>query len=234
MPELPKLLADWLTAPFGRPVKVTGIEPLAQDLIRVKMSGESLVGVICKPGQEVEFRVADTSFRHYTPSSFDSERGEMEIIFFLHDKGPGSSWARGLETGDSTLVLGPGGRFSLANSGEHVLLGDETVLGLCQHLEKRSGSAFSSAIELNAQRLDWPQAVGLCRAEPLARSSKRGRALCDFAVKHFSNQGANETHYYLVGHAQSIVAIRRALAAAGCKRRQIHTKAYWSDGKRGL
>lgn len=234
MPELPKLLADWFTAPFRRPVSVSHLELLAKDLLRVKVTGQSLVGVACRPGQEVEFRVSDTSFRHYTPSSFDSERGEMEIVFFLHDKGPGSAWARALKIGDSIDVLGPGGKFSLAKAGKHVLLGDETVLGLCEHFERESGASLCGAIELDAHRLDWPQVVGLRRIEAVERLSKRGLALCDWAVKHLGEQGNSETHYYLVGHAQSIVDVRKALVAAGCKKKQIHAKAYWADGKRGL
>lgn len=235
MPELPKLLADWFTLPFRRPVEVVSIETLAVDLIRVKVSGQSLVGVRCIPGQEVEFRVSETSFRHYTPSLFNSERGEMELVFFLHDKGPGSSWARGLKVGDSIDVLGPGGKFGLSDSaGAHVLFGDETVLGLCEHLERASGSKLCGAIELEADRLDWPSALGLKRVESVTRLAKRGQALAQWGEKHFKERGSSETHYYLVGHAQSIVEIRKALVAAGCKKRQIRSKAYWADGKRGL
>lgn len=234
MPELPKLLADWFSAPFRRPVEVRAVHSIAKDLIRVQFSGKSLVGVKCRAGQEVEFRVSDTSFRHYTPSFFDAEQGHMEVVFFLHDQGPGSLWARELKKGDLVHVMGPGGTFKLASSGAHVLVGDETVLGLAEHLQRAFGATLRIGIELDAERLSWPQALGLQKVEAIERQAFRGAALAQFATNHYQAHGSSEVHYYLVGHAQSIIQMRKALLTVGCTKKMIHSKAYWADGKRGL
>ncbi|ABF88962.1 iron utilization domain protein [Myxococcus xanthus DK 1622] len=67
------------------------METLAPRLRRVCVEGESLKGVRGEPGHEVEFRVGPTAFRHDTPSLGDPARGALEVVFFLHGHGPGST-----------------------------------------------------------------------------------------------------------------------------------------------
>lgn len=90
MPGMPAVLANALAPWFAKPTRVTSVEALAPRLRRVCFEGESLKGVRAEPGHEVEFRVGPTGFRHDRPSLADPARGALEVVFFLHDHGPGS------------------------------------------------------------------------------------------------------------------------------------------------
>jgi hypothetical protein len=56
----------------------------------VRFQGEGLLGIRFTPGQEVEFRVDQRCFRHYTAAAFDSLLGEVDVVFYLHGDGPGA------------------------------------------------------------------------------------------------------------------------------------------------
>ncbi|MEM6265765.1 MAG: oxidoreductase, partial [Bacteroidota bacterium] len=99
MPSLPKWLANTtekLLKDQFHPVEVTGAALIAPELKRVTFSG-NLSKTQFQPGQVIEFRINETDFRHYTPSVFDIEKGICEVLFYLHGKGPGSSWAANLK-----------------------------------------------------------------------------------------------------------------------------------------
>ncbi|APR87331.1 Iron-chelator utilization protein [Minicystis rosea] len=241
MPEMPAFLANVLEPRFARRALVTDVVDLAPGLRRVRFAGDALRGVSFLPGQEVEFRVSDRAFRHYTPSRFDAARGEMEIVFFLHGDGPGTTWARKLAPNDHANVLGPGGRFALHDTAEiHVFLGDETTLGLFAVMAQAAKGRVLGAVEIDAQRVGgatdeqrWPALVGL----DLPAVERTCEARGDVLLRWIEEQRALPPEgvcFYLAGHTGSIVRMRDHLLQRGWSRRSIRTKAYWADGKRGL
>jgi NADPH-dependent ferric siderophore reductase len=232
MPELPVFLADFMEPRFARPVVVSHVEDLAKQLRRVRFQGESLRSVRFTPGQEIEFRVSDRAFRHYTPARFDAEAGEVEVVFFLHGHGPGSRWAEALAVGSPAKVLGPGGNFGLTDADKHVLLGDETALGLFHCLEA-AGASVLGAVELDRGNEDWLSRVGASALEPVTRTGARGDALSGW-LRGCGLSPEARTSFYLAGHTASIVRLRKELVDAGWQRGRIRTKPYWADGKRGL
>lgn len=234
MPELPRVLADIFTAPFNRPIQVAKVVDLDEKLRRVHFRGSSLKGLSFRPGQEIEFRVSDTSFRHYTPASLDPEKETLEVIFFLHGLGPGSAWAKSLQQDQTVNLLGPGGKFCLRPGGRHLFLGDESTLGLFQALQHAAKDKITGILETDASQKHWPNLLGLRSLKSVQRGAEHGQALLAWVEQHFASQHHDDSQYYIVGHAQSVVSLRRALKAKGCKRSQIHTKIYWASGKRGL
>ncbi len=188
------------------------------------------------PGNVVEFRVNDTDYRHYTPSSFDSEKGICEILFYLHDRGPGSAWASQLSIGDSLRLMGPGGRISFREaSSRHIVFGDETSvgLGLAIQNECRARKAEVTII-IEADKTchefvgkNGPDWFSLDRQDPhwerliLDTAGKRGGFLTG-------------TSFYLSGRAKSIQRLRNLLKENGVEARQIFTEPYWEEGKKGL
>jgi NADPH-dependent ferric siderophore reductase len=236
MPEMPAFLANVLEPRFARRAKVTEIVALAPRLRKVRLEGEALRGVAFRPGQEVEFRVSERAFRHYTPARFDPERGTLDIVFFLHGEGPGTTWVRQLRQGQQANVLGPGGRFGLLEGATtHVLLGDETTLGLFACLSASAPGRCIGALELadGAQGSPaWPSLVGL-ELPAVERIGGRGDALVRW-IEANDILRSHDVCFYLAGHTGSIVRIREHLLRRGWPKRSIRTKAYWADGKRGL
>ncbi|AGC48504.1 hypothetical protein MYSTI_07232 [Myxococcus stipitatus DSM 14675] len=233
MPEMPAVLANTLMPWFAKPSHVSRVETLAPGLRRVRFEGASLRGVSYEAGQEVEFRVSPTEFRHYTPSLWDVESGVLEVVFYLHGQGPGSAWAEALEPGDAVDILGPGGRLSVdADAPAHLFLGDETCLGLFQAMIRALPSPLRllGAVEVAPGAEDWLARTGV-PLTAVARRASRGEALSAWLEQNVL-PGAT---CYLAGHAGSIVALRKQLLERhGCARRSLRSKAYWADGKRGL
>ncbi|NTX54999.1 siderophore-interacting protein [Myxococcus sp. CA039A] len=235
MPEMPAVLANTLMPWFAKPSHVARVETLAPRLRRVRFEGESLRGVVHEPGQEVEFRVSETAFRHYTPSMMDPVTGAMEVVFFLHGQGPGSAWAEALQPGDTADILGPGGRLGVDEEAPaHVFLGDETCLGLFQAMIRALPSPLRllGAIEVEPGAEDWLERVGVpLTAVTREHGQPRGEALRAWLGRNVL-PGAT---CYLAGHAGSIVTLRKELLERhGVSRRSVRSKAYWADGKRGL
>ena len=112
MPKIPKWLGDTMEAVFSKmvhPATVVTVEYIPPRLKRVVFSGP-LQQLKFVPGNVVEFRINEREFRHYTLSGLDRDRGQCEVLFYLHDRGQGSRWAAPLQPGDTVKIIGPGGR----------------------------------------------------------------------------------------------------------------------------
>lgn len=72
---------------------------------------------------------AKPAMRDYTPVRFDPAKRELELIFFLHDRGPGTDWARTAGPGSELVVGGPrGSRIVPYNFDWYLMVGDETAI----------------------------------------------------------------------------------------------------------
>lgn len=238
MPRLPKLLADIGEKRLGIPCRVTDTVYLHATLKRVRFQGDLKSFV---PGQVAEFRVSANDFRHYTPTYFNGEKGICDILFYLHNKGPGSRWASALEAGQEVKMLRAGGEMTLAPDNRyHFFFGDETSLGLFRCLKEavhRQGQEYLGILELNEEATCWPEKLDLS-VDTVVKSTHQGPA-------HEAIAYLNDLHgllwktwmkasFYLAGRAASVQAFREALLARGVCSDRIGTYAYWSDGKKGL
>lgn len=125
MPSMPKWLGDFSEKVFKnayRETVVTQTEYYDEKLKRVRYQGEDLKKVDWIPAQEIEFRINDTDYRHYTPSCWNKEKGYVDVIFYLHGRGVGSLWADSLKEGDSVMIIGPGGKFILPSKLESIVM----------------------------------------------------------------------------------------------------------------
>lgn len=240
MPRMPKWLADFSEQAFKGAYKqtvITEIEYYAPKLKRVRYQGDALRTVQWKPAQEVEFRVNDTEYRHYTPMCWNQEIGYTDVLFYLHGKGPGSDWASQLQVNDELLLIGPGGKFIIPEgSSKIVMMGDETTLstfyGMQQQLPK-GASDVHCLIECEPEAMDWPEKIGM-KAVPLQRiPSFTGRVQEEWLRQHLKT-AATATAYFLSGNADTIKNLRRLLVSTGVPGAQIKMKPYWLEGKKGL
>jgi NADPH-dependent ferric siderophore reductase len=183
----------------------------------------------------IEFRVDERAFRHYTPARYDTAIGELDVIFYLHGRGLGSAWAAELATGQEALVMGPGdvGIASPTRCDWHCFLGDETAVGALHALTTAlpAGATVVGAVEIEAGE-EAPARELLPQLAVLTRAPGNGDALAAWLTGATLPSGRGAA--YLIGHARSIQRLRDQLLARGLERRQIKSKPYWADGKRGL
>lgn len=67
--------------------------------------------------------------RDYTPRRFDRETCELDIEFFLHGEGPGSSWAQQATVGQQLTIGGPrGSKIVPYNFDWYLMVGDESAI----------------------------------------------------------------------------------------------------------
>ena len=232
MPELPVLLANFLEPRFARPARVTAIDELAPSLRRVQFCGHLLRDLSFHPGQEIEFRVAERSFRHYTPAQFDPDTGSLEVIFFLQGNGPGAQWVRSLAVDKNVNVLGPRGGLRLSNARHHIFLGDECTISLFHCLAQAHPGKVSGAIEVSPEGRHWLDLLDL-PLDTVIRRDRRGNALIEF-VSRLDIAPDQDVCFYLAGHTASIIRLRQDLLKLGWSRRKIRAKPHWADGRQGL
>lgn len=133
------------------------------------------------PGQEIEFRVAEREFRHYTAAAITG--GTVEVLFALTAPGPGTAWARALRPGDDTGgLLGPGGGVRRDPARHELFLGDASTIGLFAALLRDATDAVG-AVEVPAA--DLAAAAGLLPGlDVVAAGSEPGDALRGWLHEH--------------------------------------------------
>jgi len=208
------------------PVKITEVKYLNKSLKQVRFKGDfSHIQKEFLPGNVIEFRINDTEFRHYTPSFFNKDEGIFEVLFYLHDKGPGSKWAANLDTGTELKLLGPGKKMSMnLDSKIHIIYGDETSLGLmkwfsnyCKDLQK----ACYFVIDIDEKHKDWFNFLSIDSS-------------CFIEQNELENIEKDSTSFYLTGNAKKIQSFRNNILKMGFSKTQIQSYPYWAEGKIGL
>ena len=241
MPRMPKWLANTAEKIFDKhihPVEVVDVEFLADSLKRVRFEG-NLTSTKYNVGNVIEFRVNDTDFRHFTPSMFNAEKGICDVVFYLHGKGPGSNWAKVLERGQQTKLMGPGGKLAFNGTKTyHVIFGDETSLGLCQaigYATQVQEVEYLCLLELAEDHRFWPDLVNISadvvirnRNEEVTKTRIK-RELDDLPAQFMEN-----AEFYLTGNAKSIQWVRKCLLQNGVLSKQMQSQPYWAVGKKGL
>lgn len=242
MPSIPKWLADAmekLSNGFYTTVTVSDIHYLAPALKLVRFEG-NFSQLEFMAGKVIEFRVSDTDFRHYTPAFFDREKGICEVLFYLHQQGPGSLWADNLQVGNKLKMIGPGGKMSYQPAfSHHIVFGDETSLGLMEALYLAITTSKQECLclaELEQAHFSW---AGYLQA-PLVTVKKSPDNAATHAIdwlnqcKHTAWLNRDQAFFYLTGQARSIQQLNRFLTTSGVSSKQIKTYPYWAEGKKGL
>lgn len=116
---------------------VTEIEPIAERMRRVRVSGPELCDLSWTPGTHIRPRVGDPRRPRSWPqgllrtySIWDySPDGHLDVCVLDHPAaGPGASWSREVGVGDTAAFIGPKGRFALREGASyHLFAGDETA-----------------------------------------------------------------------------------------------------------
>jgi NADPH-dependent ferric siderophore reductase len=242
MPQIPKWLADTMITvanPWLRQAVVANIAMITDELKQVTFKGdfdhENFL-----PGKIVQFRVDDTSFRHYTLSSFNKQQGLCTVLFYLHGKGPGSQWASSLQEGQQVKFRSGEGKLQYdLQAKHHFFFGDETSIGLFNWYKTTAlacSHEYFGVLELQPQHEPaLPALKIMVDSVHTAMDAPAVNAITWMEDMHpdcWANwKGAT---FYLAGRAMSISRFKKYLLDKGVEAKQIRTDAYWADGKKGL
>lgn len=241
MPKMSKWVADLSEIAYPYILKKTVIsEVLYFDdaLKHVRFQGDDLKEVVWQMAQEIEFRVSETEYRHYTPFIWNPAVGFTDVLFYLHGWGPGSLWASNLAVGDEVTLIGPGGKYLQLNPGQSlVMLGDETSISTfkgIQNLVNKDCKTYA-VLELHREAMEWPKRIGL-DAELLEQiPAYRGWVMEHWLMDFLANEEVDpRMFFFLSGNANTIKKLRRILAVKNVSLTNILAKPYWLEGKEGL
>jgi NADPH-dependent ferric siderophore reductase len=144
--------------PTFRTVQVNRLERLTPKMVRVTFQGDELEGFTPHgpaehiriwfpfPGEERPVMPAwgpngpelapgqqRPISRVYTPRRWDAVSGELDVDFALHREGPGTNWAAQARPGNTVVIAGPGGSYTVDHEAAwYLLAGDQAALPAIQ------------------------------------------------------------------------------------------------------
>jgi len=167
--------------------------------------------------------------RDFTPRFHDVLKGELEVEFALHGKGPASEWAARAATGQSVGVGGPRGSLVIPVDYDwHVLIGDETALpAISRRLEELPRGTTVIAMLVVADSAD--RRVFKTHADLTEQWVADSEQLIT-AVEQLKLP-VGEGFAWAAGEAKTIAAIRQILTTThGMVKDRLRTAAYWKRG----
>lgn len=109
-------------------------ENVTPAMLRIWLRGEELDGFTSLGADDhikvfVPGTAGEIERRDYTPRRYDAETGELAIDFAVHEAGPATAWALGVQPGDTLDIGGPRGSMVVPYDFDWwLLVGDETAL----------------------------------------------------------------------------------------------------------
>jgi NADPH-dependent ferric siderophore reductase len=178
--------------------------------------------------------VARPVSRTYTPRFWRPQSLELDVDFFVHGDGPGSTWAANVAKGSQVVVTMPGGPLRLdLDARELVIAGDESAIpAIGTILESLPASARAQVlIELedpaDEQALESPAQLELqwlVRGAGEASGRRLERAIHEMSLPE-------DARVFVACEAGVMRDIRRSLLAErGLPRASFHTHGYWKAG----
>lgn len=213
---------------FTRSAHVLEIVDFGNSFRLITLGGEALRDIDWTPGDKIQIQLGGWVQRTYTPIDWNSTQGRTRILVCLHAPGPGTAWARQLQTGDPCVVFGP--RKSIHAGRSTIVVGDETSVGLAAAL---SGQALLEVAAL-ADTQPVIDHLGL-RAVQLTARLDGNRHFAELETRIAALLMIDATvEIVLTGRASTIQHMTRFLKQTEMGSGRRHSKAYWASGKTGL
>ncbi|MGD0876208.1 MAG: siderophore-interacting protein [Acidimicrobiales bacterium] len=212
---------------------VTARRVVTERAVRLRLAGQSLVGLTSLPAQDIEVILNDglgpPVKRRYAIRTLRSAVGEIDVDVVLHENGgPGSRWAAQAEISARVEFVGPCGKLELLAAYWHLFVGDEAAVpatsALCEALRSSAASTAILQVASEADRtpiasdhVRWVTRNGVpADTVELLRSAVDGFALPSW-----------EGRAYLLGEGHTVGVLRDLLEARGLERNRIFAKGYW-------
>jgi len=181
--------------------------------------------------QHMKCRVADWTYRDYTPCGWDAGTETCTLIIHAGHDGAGARWAASLQPGDTVTYAGIGATPHRPAAAAHlVLLGDESAIGHFYALRQLAAGALSitgAVAFANTQPLDAfrKQFGDFSTLEPVAIPGRHSiEALLQWAA---GQQFHPDAVFYLAGHIPAVTQLRQWLKGKGYSGAQIKAQGFW-------
>jgi NADPH-dependent ferric siderophore reductase len=237
MSTIPKWLADTVVNvfdPWLYTAEVDDMIYLSEDILSVTFSGDFYrTGFL--PGHEIQFRVDDNNFRHYTIATFDELFGRITVVFYLNRKGPGSEWVMHLQKGDTLKFHAERSNMQYnKNTKHHFFFGDETSIGLFHGFKEIAHDLdheYLGVLELRQENEIALKELKLLLET--VRESADAPAVNSIQWMEDMHENCWEVWknatYYLAGRIYSIQRFRKYLMQRGVNRGQIKAAPFWGQ-----
>ncbi len=240
MPTAPKWINDVLEkiAPsLMREVAVIDSLYLNAHIKKIILKGD-FPDLKFEPNFTIAFRVNATDSRHYTVSYGDANTGIIEVIVHLHGNAVGANFVDQLPVGTKNMKIAVLGcpKFYNPNTQRHIVVGDETSLGLMVSslaAFEKNNNLFQFLIELDDENLEIPALLGL---KNYTVFSKHGVFRNEDRIRQlpvFKDHKWEESNILLSGNVMSLQNFRKVLKTSK-HRGKIYAKGFWMEGKKGL
>lgn len=235
----PGRLEGAVTRLFCKHAMVSALRDITSGFRLVTLAGDDLRGVAWTPGQKVQLMLGGWVQRTYTPLSWDTNSGVLQLLAHIHGGGPGATWARALVPGASCAVFGPRSSLDLQRLDRPALLfGDETSFGLAHALRftQATATGVHLVLEVTSKRVSSAvlDAIAVSGAHLVERSpdDEHLNEVRELAARLITTHSIGAG--VLSGKAPSIARMSKHLRQLGLPRARLQTKAYWAPGKTGL
>ncbi|WP_028225173.1 siderophore-interacting protein [Paraburkholderia ferrariae] len=172
--------------------------------------------------------------RDYTPCRFDTDAGELDLEFALHEAGPATAWAANAKPGDYLGIGGPRGSLMIPSGFDwHLLIGDETALPAIQRrlTELPPGTRVAVVVEVanRAARIALPTETDLYAIWCYRDEAQSENPLLEAVDEVWLPPGNG--YVWAAGEASAIRAVRTHLVNdRGVDKKRIRASAYWRRG----
>ncbi|SNZ21262.1 siderophore-interacting protein [Cohaesibacter gelatinilyticus] len=211
----------------------------AEKFVSLSLVSDAFTAPSWEPGDKVDFQIDALSYRSYTPVRMDVQKGQMDLLIYLHGDSPATRCVSRLKRGEMVRIYGPRRSTRLGALPSCLsIFGDETSLALmaarkAQNLDFCGAECLveTDDVPSSTQMLDM---LGLKDAK-LFQRSKDSEHLKEMALQaHRWLSEKTERQILLTGRAHSIQFLRKALIASGIDKSRIESHAFWADGKTAL
>ena len=216
---------------FGFHVAVADLRQPAAGFVLTTLTGPALTEHEWQPGDRVSLRTPEDELRSYTPFDWDRNAGSARLLGVGLASGPGTRYLSSLTVGAQVQVLGPKRSVKLDFARAPIIVGDETVLGLCAAWNgahpQEPATVLLEAVDKAACQAA-AQAIGVVPTHVVGDRDALAASVLD-AIRADA-----AAPLVLSGRAQTIAAIRRAVKAAGLNQGATTVRAYWDENRAGL
>jgi len=178
----------------------------------------------------IKFKVADFTYRDYTPSGWDAETRTCTIYIDAAHNGPGSNWARHLKKSDTVKYLKARPTHHTPEATSAIVgLGDESSMGHLLALQQMvlPPARFSGAILMaNENHRELFNEYFRSPIQPVANDDKYAyHGLIQWLINQ--QYSLENTIFYIAGNSSMVVQLRKILRLQGYSSAQIKAQGFW-------
>jgi NADPH-dependent ferric siderophore reductase len=178
----------------------------------------------------IKFRVAELTFRDYTPFGWDADTRTCTLIIDAAHKGPGSEWAKKLQKKDTIHYLKTDTTHQTPDATSLVVgLGDESSMAHLLALQQMTLPVTRFEGALLVDNSEHRRLFGEYFKSPLQAIARRDDYGHHSLMDWVNEQGYCFAHtfFYLTGNNVQVSQLRKLLKQKGHPGDKIKVKGFW-------